>query len=378
MLSTFFRLIRLPGDIPTKMCHKVIDFPWTNSAIEVAAWLAGEDASLECIEEALSMTDNEEAAPLRKILERYITLPPLPKPDYITLEGIDGEKVQASKAYLCRRFHFFDDFLSTYPEEVLIKVPYPFWVLSTSINADSNGKLVDCLECLSFFNPKSPLYYFLLDTTGTPSSKLIESASMCSEQDRREVMRSRDADAMRYSEAWNRPLPGGGLGLSFLAHILELHGDDVNLSAIFSDYPSYLVGAMALEEAWIDEKKRERFDRLILTSDFGSSGEMCLLGGECIESIERAIVSSIKRAKTKENLLYLLTMCGIEGYLLMPKLDDDVDYVPAPYLIKINTPRVAGLLDDEDFHVHAGALLDVAARDVQRIMHCEANKRLSY
>ena len=190
----------------------------------------------------------------------------------LSLRTNDGQVVEYCKESLRRRFHFIDDFLSTFPDTNGIGLPFDYETISFLVSGERLGPL--CIRsgpgavramfrrvqdafrdgapfaslanhdaCLSYLNPKSALEYFSLSTIGTRPERLVELHSLLTESERVGIL---DAHSLRVEV----PLPRRGLGLGSVMPILMWHKDSANLISLFSeDYPSHTYLALSQIES---------------------------------------------------------------------------------------------------------------------------------
>ena len=301
MIKTRLGTVPLPEPYGRALEHQHIYGLTYSQAQEVVAMLNGEGSTttieaLCALDTAYSNKTGYEQESLRDLL---ISLgkPDLPmETDFAIIECNDGNVVQVSRHLLRKRFHFFDDYLTQFPDERTIRLDFNKLEVCATVYPFDDFKLVDCLKCIEFLNPKSPLYVFQYAMTDTPTEAILRFASLCSDEDKRQVLHGNHK-------------PGGGFGNAFLAPIF--HADHANtgysridyknLTGAFSHLPSYLAAIFGefMVDGEADEEVRElvrpEFDRLMLTCDFSSSLESDLPQCESMECVMEATLELLER-----------------------------------------------------------------------------------
>jgi hypothetical protein len=331
MFLTLHGLLSLPEHYANRMRHRKIDFIPYNEAIEVVAWLRGEPSSRSIVEDTLRFMDVS-GATLEGLLLEYGPLPVLPKDDSFQLVCNDGISVPFSLSYLRRRFHFVDDFLSEFPNEKSVELPFPSDLVLLCINhlEDESCTLAHAFDCLSFLNPKDPLYYFRFDTSETPTAKLLELYANVDEDRKREILMVRSNRGGLFSG----PVPSNRLGV--LAHLLEAHEDAEHLVELFPDCPSYLAVTLAiLELETYSDVDKAHFAKIMLTSDFSRSMELGSINEENRKTLSNAVTDLLIRTTEWSDMKRLLTMCNVTYKEFGNEKRGVGEYVPAPYLERL-------------------------------------------
>ena len=201
---------------------------------------------------------------------------------------------------LRRRYHFFDDFFSTFSDSRQIELPFTAEEIAGALWLDkSDTTLADCLECMEYLNPKKADEYFQLTELGDISDEaLLELVNCLDEDDIADMIEAREY--CMNLEGTYVPLPRGGRDRPALACILEYHRDDERLLRMFPKYPSYLSSTI---------RGHALRAKLLLTADFSQSREV--LVGSCI-LIDNICLTIGQGAITKDEVVYLLTMLGVK------------------------------------------------------------------
>ena len=307
MIVTPLKLIRLPTRAaPSSL---VLHIESIEKAEALASWLQGGQPCPSLINFILATTRLSDLAQLKT--------PELPlRGERLKVICKDGE-IDYHKERLRSRYQLIDDYLSDFPNETTIKVP--FTVEEMTGMTGLNSTLVESYLCIDYFNPKSVLSYFEYDTTGTPPSIIESLAERLTSADRKDILEARRLGGKQH------PLPDEGLGKGILACILEYHMDDQSLLYFFSDYPSYLTFALT------DNAKASE---LLLTADY-HRGEYCgnsiALGGQLDFLVVSALASRTMASATRESgqayCKRLLAMMGVRHKMFE---NADLDF-PLPY-----------------------------------------------
>lgn len=104
--------------------------------------------------------------------------------DRITIVCSDGRPTY-SKAMLRRRFHFFDDYFSVYPDEMEVRLSCTVSQMTCVIE---RGPLMDCYELLCHLNPRSNLYPFYCEMDGVPLSIVLSLAAKLTEDEKNSIV----------------------------------------------------------------------------------------------------------------------------------------------------------------------------------------------
>ena len=299
------------------------------------AWLNGKGACRDAVEVGLREGDDYALEDL--IEDREVTTPPLPEKDPFILTTNDGGEVVASKASLRRRYQLIDDYLSDFPEETSMAIPYSKEVLEATVSC--KGMLCDVYDCLSHLNPFSAMYYLYHDTKGTSAERIIQVARLCTEEEVSSILDSIEENSLQP--------PHHGLGVNFLGVVLQAYKDGENAQAIFSAYPSYLTAF------YCSVGDKVRFASMILTADYGAKKEYNKSVAVWHHIVDSIISIVFAQAKTKEEAKRVIDM-------LSPTSSDRVY---APYLdhyrhrledtrldgwLRSIVKRAAGLLEVEE------------------------------
>ena len=245
---------------------------------------------------------------------------PLPPADDLVIIAKDG-RTECSLPSLMRRYHFFDDFFSAFPDNKEIEVPFSLAEVNGAVYLV--GNLSDCLECMQYFNPKKPDEYFQLDFLGSISDEvLLGLVDDLTEDDLADMIEGRDYDMS--SEDNFVPLPRGGQDRPALACILESYSDVERQLRMFSHYPSYLCAIIHDEDVYAE---------LLLRSDFSQSKEWYVMRSGVISA---SICIALGIVENREDAAYLLAMLGIRRRAL-GNLDKKVI---APYHAKFDSMKM--------------------------------------
>lgn len=193
---------------------------------EFIAWYRGEDACHVMVKDVINILEGN----MPELRDRMIK-----KTETINIICSDGTLLYASKVMLRRQYHFFDDFFTEFPDEEVVRLPFPSDQITATLAYFPYSELKKCYECLSHFNPKSTLLYFDRATRNTSPDILIHLTNQLTYQERKWIL-----EARRMSKGAKCPLPDEGMGLGILGHVLERYYDSDNIAKVFSDYPSYV------------------------------------------------------------------------------------------------------------------------------------------
>ena len=318
MIVTPLKIYRLPKVYADQLSDTVT--VWDNSETlvlgELVAWLRGEPSSLQEVEAALEMWDEKEG----------LTLPPLPKEDPITILSESGESVGYSLGALRRRFHFFDDYFSDFPDETSVKIPFPLDVVKDAIKrrpvrfVETNH----CNECLSFLNPKDSLEYVQFTIYGLSLDTIISLASKLSMQNRIDM-----AEARRWKASvnWLPPLPNEGLVLAEVAYLLEVYHLGEMLVKLFPDHPSYCHFAT---RGGVEYK-------ILMSADFSRDRSFADVPRIEVERLTLRVANTLIATEDIEMAKRLLAMLGYKDKLF----DNEQVEAVMPYRLKPSNNYVA-------------------------------------
>lgn len=317
MIRTSLRIFRLPEPYGKGLRYDYVDDgemeDCYTEATEMVAWLNGEEASPEAVKYGLAICEGE----LGGRLNRIKPTPPIMQSLDLTLVSNDGVEIKASSAILRRLFQFFDDYLTEFPNEKRIEVPFPRDMIEPVLDRGPHRPyfLDDYFHCLSYFSPKDFLLYFTFNTRGTPEHRLREVVDRCSEEDRDCILMARGPSKLPRAK------------LDFLRDIFVSYCDVKNTISFFSDYPSYL--AIVLIYCHRVEDSMTSFRDHLLATDFSLSGEVFEL--QRAEWLAQVIYEAITHCEEWNDTQRLLAMLGYESELFGTK----ALFVAAPYLARL-------------------------------------------
>ena len=254
---------------------------------EVMMWLEGKPVDRRTV--IMGLSEIVDYGTIRDFITDHVSVPELPEEDPFTIIASDGVEIATSRGSLMRRFQLIGDYLSEFPDEVSMRIPYDSSILAPALFCPRGIALKEVDECLCYLNPTSSIYYFYFDTKGAKPHRLAEVARSCSEDEIESILNVRKL--MRQVA-----LPRHGRGVCFLGRVLEAYKDIENAKAIFAEYPSYLTSmCIAMDDF-------DNFSHLILTADYSVSKEY-----NHVEIVNNAICRLIIRytlakAETKQEV----------------------------------------------------------------------------
>lgn len=217
------------------------------------------------IEELLAYLAGEQITPSLILMG-----PRLPFIDYdMSLEPFpiicsDGTLLKYALGTLVRNFHFFDDFMTQFPDAKSVTVPHKKDDVVRALGSLDNCSVPLChvIDIVHFLNPKDSLYYFRFSMKSMDLDVLKSLTINLTEQNRFDILSSRRERGIPY------PVPREGLGWHILAPILEMESDcyDPLLVECFSHCPSYLLSGY-LGDA-LENDYNECLRTLLTTADF--------------------------------------------------------------------------------------------------------------
>jgi hypothetical protein len=329
MLVTPFRLFPIPRKYLPKVGRMVQELDYV-TCIEGLAWLNGEKASLDEVESFLRKVE--------EFGDVDVEVPPMPEDDGVVLH-ITGGSLEYSKASLMRRFHFFDDFYSTFPEGEPT-IPYSSKQIYGAINLV--GDMRECLECMRYLNPKSNIEYFHLGVSDMDRETLFSLVAQLTDEERTAIMATKNH--------FNGTRPYEGTPMAPLAIILEYHEDEDSMRSCFPEYPSY-VYSQTLD------------DDILLTADFSREwSPQCNMTA----SLAMCLFVLLRDSKNAEHIRRCLTMLG----LTCPLFKNTRDYVALPYGIDpeavLSCPAIA--LSSDPVWDNVSSALGLPPAEVHEVM----------
>ena len=100
--------------------------------------------------------------------------PPPSKATAITITTGSFPMEYPCREALMRRFHFFDDFFSSFPDAVTVHLPFRFCLVRAALYLEEmDDGLTELLECMKYLNPKSPDEYFQMIHTGEMTDSFL-------------------------------------------------------------------------------------------------------------------------------------------------------------------------------------------------------------
>ena len=309
MFVTPLKLYRLPAALAKAANHEVMVHDDVYEVRELIACLNGEGSDRNAVHQ------------MTRTGEYRFEVTISDDTSEVTIRTKDGTELCYSRPSLVRRFHFFDDFLSAFPDADEVEVPfYSMEVMGCLYLDETEESVADCLECMRYFNPKKADEYFQLKNLGEVSDKdLLELVADLTEEEVTEMMEARQFDT-------RPPLPRCGRDRPALACILEAFVDVERLKRMFSDYPSYLFCILS-------ESNIHSCPKRLLAEDFSRSNER---NPSLVDMVLSYILDALSFISNKEEAVHLLTMLGVRH----ERFANEKKVVVAPYCSKFDSKKV--------------------------------------
>lgn len=198
MFVTPFKIHHWPADLVKTAGYKILIYTDQSKAYDIREYMAflngeGTDrASVITLDSEMSIERDPSYNELVQVIskEGSLSLHPL--------------------GSLRRRYHFFDDFFSAFPDSRQVELPFTAEEIAGALCLDkSNAKLSDCLRCMKYLNPKKADEYFQLTELGNISDEaLLELINCLEEEDIADMIEAREY-CMNLESSY-MPLPRGG------------------------------------------------------------------------------------------------------------------------------------------------------------------------
>jgi hypothetical protein len=271
---------------------------------EYLAWKRGEEVTISSLSRILSEEEVEQIKPAKRLIR--------------LVSSIDEGSSFYVTATLRRRFHAIDDYLSEFPEADNFVLPCTSNTIKLAVEGlFSSYKLVDCIDCIRYLNPKRTSYYLHYNLAESTSSDLLDIASTLSHRERVDIIRANKSVSF----------PEEGLSYDILIPFLEADGAIEKIESLFEKYPSYLASYYAKFNL------REKFVKLLTTAHF-TDLPLSAPKDVTIELIENYIGAAVLPSQklTLEEYRRLYTMAKMEHTMF----HREESYLPMPYSINIH------------------------------------------
>ena len=328
MLATQLRIHHLPEPYASMIDHQVVPCYTIDEYTlgEFVAHLNGKGSEKCCVRDLTKF--------IQKKYPRFeVGLDEAPE-RFILVEGTDVSWSMPRES-LRRRFHFFDDYLSEFPDADKIVIPLSHDESSGLYSDRIPSHLHASLDGLKYFNPKSALEYFQLDPSGVSDEELEKLVALLTEE---EVINMVEA---RYLARPQPYLPRMGSDRPALACILEAWRQSGRIARLFPSYPSYVV----LSYSRSSKSERRSYVRsLLINFDFSQSREVAMIDGYVSSAILSVICDALATVETREGASKLLAMLDLRCEVL----ESEGMSVAAPYRVRFaGLENVAALKSSE-------------------------------